>query len=723
MTTTEQEAEVRRSLALLHAPGDVAEIRALGRETLTGYFNDYATAAPREAIKANGRTGTTGVYTTLNPLQSAVLSRCVNRLTNVKTGGAASDGDVARRRWLLVDLDPVRPAGISSTDSEHNAALDRATTIALALNERGWPMPVLADSGNGAHLLYAVDLPNDANARALVQSVLASMDFEFSDSAVAIDTTVFNAARIVRLYGTTARKGESTADRPHRCSTLLDVPSPVERVLRESLERLAESVPVAQSTLKEPGAVDLARFIERNGIAVRFDAAWNGGRKFILEHCPFDPSHTGSSAALLQLASGAVVFRCLHNGCARRKWQDVRTRFEPVSATQRGDQKERPVFVRASALLNEPGEDIEYVVADLMPLGGTAILAGRPKGGKSTTALNLALCIARGQPFIGRTTRKGPVLYLALEGARGGWKSVIRKIGLTDADDVFFCIDRAPEGPIAWLRDAIRQHAPVLVIIDTMQRLLRVKDGNDYASASNVTDAAIELARSANATLLFVHHSGKTRREDIVDEVMGSTGWAAAVDTVLVMRKTEHCRTIASDQRFGEPMPETVLHMDQATHGVLAMGTKAEADTVNMVGVIVDFVREQPDEAPTEATILEGVTGRKDRKQAALRRAVELGALTRSGTGRKGSPFRYADSASLPPTHASEVANQKADLAGNAHETDDYSASRAAVALSSREGQILDMKPPTETPDSASDVFAYAAERIDAVTESTSERR
>ena len=62
------------------------------------------------------------------------------------------------------------PSEISSTDAEHAAALELATDIRMVLGEEGWPPPLLADSGNGAHLLYAVDLPNDAAATALVEA-------------------------------------------------------------------------------------------------------------------------------------------------------------------------------------------------------------------------------------------------------------------------------------------------------------------------------------------------------------------------------------------------------------------------------------------------------------------------------------------------------------------------------------------------------------------------
>jgi hypothetical protein len=83
---------------------------------------------------------------------------------------------------------------------------------------------VAADSGNGAHIIYAVDLPNDTDSLVLIRRVLEALSFKFSDSKVEIDTSVCNAARITKLYGTTARKGDSTEDRPHRATKLLTVP-------------------------------------------------------------------------------------------------------------------------------------------------------------------------------------------------------------------------------------------------------------------------------------------------------------------------------------------------------------------------------------------------------------------------------------------------------------------------------------------------------------------
>ena len=154
-----------------------------------------------------------GIYVTLNPINTALLARSRNRAIPF-CDTTTADGDVTARRWLPIDCDPVRPAGIPSTDGEHDAALARARAIREALAARGWPDPILADSGNGAHLLYRVDLPADDGG--LLARCLEALAFGWDDGAVTIDRSVHNPARIWKVYGTVARKGDGTPDRPQR---------------------------------------------------------------------------------------------------------------------------------------------------------------------------------------------------------------------------------------------------------------------------------------------------------------------------------------------------------------------------------------------------------------------------------------------------------------------------------------------------------------------------
>ncbi len=228
--------EIARTLGILFAVGDVIELRIPKTErdgTVSGYFTDHAALAKQLAA----RNGDVGVYITLNPAAPSLLARCANRV-RIRARVTTADKDILERRWLLIDLDPLRPAEISASDPEHEAALERARDIRMVLSEEGWPAPVLADSGNGAHLLYRVDLPNDEASTRLLEAVLKALAARFNDATVKVDEAVFNAARIVKAYGTVSRKGDDVPERPHRLSRILETPPTLELVSRDLLQAL-----------------------------------------------------------------------------------------------------------------------------------------------------------------------------------------------------------------------------------------------------------------------------------------------------------------------------------------------------------------------------------------------------------------------------------------------------------------------------------------------------
>src|SRR5271157_5003836 len=161
---------ISEALGVLLQPNSVAELRVPNAHghTLSGYFDDHsllATAAADISGKAPG------VYVTLNPVRVDLLARAVNRVIRFAKN-TTSDSDILSRRWFPIDFDPVRPSGISATDAEHEAALEQARLCRDWLRTRGWPDPVLADSGNGGHLLYRIDIPNDTASTKLVKGCL-----------------------------------------------------------------------------------------------------------------------------------------------------------------------------------------------------------------------------------------------------------------------------------------------------------------------------------------------------------------------------------------------------------------------------------------------------------------------------------------------------------------------------------------------------------------------
>ena len=318
---------VRQALEAVPEPRTVAELRALGtpRGTMSGYFNDRAAMA-HAAIRLSG--DAEGVYVTLNPVKPDLLARASNRVKPYAKH-TTSDADILCRRWLPLDFDPKRPAGVSSTDEEHRLSLERAVNCRAWLSRMGWPDPVLADSGNGAHLLYRLELPNDAASTNLIKRVLEAVALRFSDATVALDLKTFNAARIWKVYGTLAAKGDSTPERPHRRAKILEQPAQLEPVTREQLSALAIPEPPMQSSGADGQMLDVAGWLAKHEIEVSHQKPWNGGTCYILRCCPSNPEHNRGEAYVVQFAGGAIAAGCLHVTCGV-SWKSLRECYEPL---------------------------------------------------------------------------------------------------------------------------------------------------------------------------------------------------------------------------------------------------------------------------------------------------------------------------------------------------------------------------------------------------------
>ena len=321
-------AEVRRLWELIVAPGQVVEVRVLNATTIDdrwpqtyfGYFDDVEkliAALPR--IKS-----ASGIYFTPNPLLSAILPRSANRLRKAGKGGTTSDKEVVSRSWLLLDLDAIRPSGVSSSDSEHAAAMERARMVRAYLSELGWPDPIEADSGNGAHLMYRIYVP--AADEELIKRCLAALAKVFDDADVKIDQEVFNPARIWKLYGSLACKGDSTIERPHRIARILNAPDQVQIVSRAQLESLvSESGRFTEDDDKDKGSdaysgdgqeFDLTQFIERNGFDVNGPHDWKGGGQIWEFNSSPMCEHHDRAAFVGTQPSGAIVAGCHHDSCS-----------------------------------------------------------------------------------------------------------------------------------------------------------------------------------------------------------------------------------------------------------------------------------------------------------------------------------------------------------------------------------------------------------------------
>ena len=214
---------------LFTQPGEVVEIRipkAYGKSvawgndfakgTVSGYFDDHTAFC--EAVKKADKFQHSGIYFTLQVIDPRLIGRSFNRLK--PSDLTTSDNNVIAYRWLPIDIDPIRPAGVSSSDSELEAALKIRNEVAeRAINKLNFSKPIKAMSGNGGHLLFRLpDLPANDETKGFIKNTLEGIAIRFNTDLIKVDTTVFNPARIWKLYGTTARKGDAVPAGPQRAA-------------------------------------------------------------------------------------------------------------------------------------------------------------------------------------------------------------------------------------------------------------------------------------------------------------------------------------------------------------------------------------------------------------------------------------------------------------------------------------------------------------------------
>jgi hypothetical protein len=159
----------------------------------------------------------------------------------------------------------------------------------------------------------------------------------FSDKDSDVDTSVSNPSRLWKLYGTVSRKGDNTEDRPHRESTILELPDdlaivPVHELMHlgsilgpddDDTGRTSRNIPTSATNV-----TDLGDWLLAHGIGFT-EKPYSGGRLYVLDECPFSSAHKDGAYAI-QFASGAIFAGCHHNSCGggKQRWSELRERYE-----------------------------------------------------------------------------------------------------------------------------------------------------------------------------------------------------------------------------------------------------------------------------------------------------------------------------------------------------------------------------------------------------------
>lgn len=600
------ENEIRKTISTMKETDQLFEVRIVldERTTYSGYFKDVESLLVelRRVPVAEGN-----VYLLLNRLDELCWSRKQGGvfLKNVKD--ATKDADIKGYKWLLIDLDPERAKGVSASDEEVALAKQKAKEVFAFLKSQGFEDPVVGFSGNGYHLLYRVNIKTEAKEK--IKKFLAVLDVLFSDERIKVDTVNFNPARVCKLYGTLAMKGQNTEERPHRISKIIYTPTQINATKLVYIENINKIVPeepeVRRYNSYNPREFNLDNWLT-DVAKIGFKKTQTGSAtKYILEKCPFDDNHKGKDACLFVSPNGAIGFHCFHNSCADKKWQDVRKLFEPDAYEKKqkqtddllygrfGENKVKKVvspipegsktFLNAAEIfkLEEPEEQfipsgIYWIDRKMRGLKktGVSVVSGSRGAAKSTLLTQLCANVAdagyKVAMYSGEMKNKNLMRWMNLQIAGKTFSEPTQY-------ENFFVVSEENQKIIAewlgdnfWLYDnqygneftsvleqvekIIEEKQIDLVVLDNLMAFDIANLGKDKWDAQKEFVWQIhELALRSNTHVIFVAHPRKPNGFLRLDDISGTADIANAVDNAFIVhRVNEDFKSLAGRYLTGK---------------------------------------------------------------------------------------------------------------------------------------------------------------------------
>ena len=607
MAVIVDENEVRKTIGIFKPDGELFEVRiiASNKTTYSGYFDnaDNLIKALDRDIREHANCN---YYISLN----AVNSLCGAReqkdrfLKNPKS--TTSDNDIVGYEWLMIDLDPKRPTDTSSTDEQLTAAKNKATKIYDFMRQVGFEKPLIAESGNGVHLLYKVALANNAENKKLVEKCLKVLDMLFSDSEVEIDKKTFNPARVTKLYGTRSQKGLNLPNNPHRLSKLHNPEEEIKTSTIEYLEKLcsyypAEEKPQAYNNYN-PREFDLEQWLSDHGLMYQ-RTSYSDGYKYLLRECPFDSNHKGKDACVFRGRDGRIGFHCFHNSCSDKTWRDVRLLYEPDAYEKQQQYQDRklyknfnrtkpekkkivekdgnPIFLTAQQIFDIPEAEETFIRTGTTEIdkrlrglakGDTSLITGLRGAAKSTILTQWVLeAVEAGNNvgvFSGELSSKRFMRWLYLiaagksrvkQGKYDGYyivpKDTMQKIN-TWLGNHFYLYDNEYGNDFTAITEqfekAIEEKKLDLLILDNLMALnIKDLDYNKFDAQTQFVLTLVKMAKKHNVHICFVAHPRKAMGFLRLDDVSGSADLANAVDSAFIIHRNNNDFKRLSKQMFG----------------------------------------------------------------------------------------------------------------------------------------------------------------------------
>jgi hypothetical protein len=286
---------------------------------------------------------------------------------------------------------------------------------------------------------------------------------------------------------------------------------------------------------------------------------------------------------------------------------------------------------------------LDYLVQDILPAEGLAILSGGPKIGKSWFALSLAIALASGSQFLGDIEMpKTKVIYVTLEDSlrRLSERAIKLLNGLEANENLIFYTEFPKYGAegIHHLKKILDENPDTrLIITDTLIQAIPTITGNgsnQYQFFTQLLKEIQQMAFERKLLHLFVHHTKKGRGQttDHFDDMHGSTGIFGSADVALMLDRVREnesaCLRITGRDVQEQTLP---LTFNSDTCQWLKAEPASQALNPTQQKILDCFVSETAILQPLQVVQATGLS--PDNARQTMRRMVKDGLLLQKARG------------------------------------------------------------------------------------------
>ncbi len=223
-------------------------------------------------------------------------------------------------------------------------------------------------------------------------------------------------------------------------------------------------------------------------------------------------------------------------------------------------------YLTAKQYASLPRSEKPYLIHKFIPATGSIMLIGPPKEGKSYMALQIAMAVAAGKPFLGRPSIQSKVLYIQIDTPQDTWIERLHDLqanGIELPDNLIIpdplevdfkeTLDiKKNAEDVLYLKQMVADVDPALIVLDSLRDFYS-GDENNSDVASDIYKIFMDIFKGRS--MLFVHHTHKLspppgqkvqHRISPVDAARGANAMAAKMNGVYLLNGN----MLRTDPRF-----------------------------------------------------------------------------------------------------------------------------------------------------------------------------